>query len=178
MIRYLVPFVIFLALVLLFAKGLDPERDINELPSPLLNKPAPQFELPSVSDPSRTVGSANFAGKPTLLNVWATWCVGCRQEHGFLMQLARSGQIPIYGLNWRDNRDEALRFLQQLGNPYVDSAYDQDGRVGIDWGVYGAPETFLIAADGTVLYKHLGPLNQDLWEQHFVPLLSAGGPAL
>ncbi len=178
MIRYLVPFVIFLALVLLFAKGLDPERDINELPSPLLNKPAPQFELPSVSDPSRTVGSGSFAGKPTLLNVWATWCVGCRQEHGFLMQLARSGQIPIYGLNWRDNRDEALRFLQQLGNPYVDSAYDQDGRVGIDWGVYGAPETFLIAADGTVLYKHLGPLNQDLWEQHFVPLLSAGGPAL
>jgi cytochrome c biogenesis protein CcmG/thiol:disulfide interchange protein DsbE len=122
------------------------------------------------------VGTNDFAGKPTILNVWATWCVGCRQEHGFLMELSESGTIPVYGLNWRDDQAEAQRFLQQLGDPYVDSAYDGDGRVGIDWGVYGAPETFLIGADGTVLYKHLGPLNWALWQEFFVPHLATAGP--
>ena len=173
MIRYLVPLVLFLLLILVFIKGLDPERDLNELPSPFLGKPAPQFELPSLTDPTKTVGSADYADDLAIVNVWATWCVGCRQEHGFLMQLAGSGEVPIYGLNWRDNRPEAQRFLQQLGNPYVDSAFDEDGRVGIDWGVYGAPETFLIGADGTVLFKQLGPLNGALWEQNFVPLIEA-----
>jgi len=175
MIRYLVPLVLLGLLFLVFIKGLDPQRDLNELPSPFLGKPAPQFELPSVTDPARTVGSADYADDLAVVNVWATWCVGCRQEHGFLMQLAETGSIPIYGLNWRDNLAEAQRFLQRLGNPYVDSAFDEDGRVGIDWGVYGAPETFLIGADGTVLFKQLGPLNRDLWEQKFVPLIEAAG---
>ncbi len=175
MIRYLVPLVLFVLLILVFVKGLDPERDLNELPSPFLGKPAPQFELPSLADPAKTVGSANYANEMAIVNVWATWCVGCRQEHGFLMQLAETGVIPIYGLNWRDNHAEAQRFLQQLGNPYVDSAFDEDGRVGIDWGVYGAPETFLIGADGTVLFKQLGPLSWGLWEQNFVPLIEAAG---
>jgi len=145
------------------------------LPSPLLEKPAPQFALPSLTDPAKTVGSASYANEMAVINVWATWCVGCRQEHGFLMQLAESGAIPIFGLNWRDNRPEALRFLQQLGDPYVDSAYDEDGSVGIDWGVYGAPETFLVGADGTVLFKQLGPLNWELWEENFVPLIETAG---
>ncbi|MDH3351185.1 MAG: DsbE family thiol:disulfide interchange protein [Gammaproteobacteria bacterium] len=171
MSRYLVPLIAFAILIPVFVIGLG--KDPSHLPSPLLQKPAPQFELPSLTDPGKNVGSASFENQMAILNVWATWCVGCRQEHGFLMQLAQSGAIPIYGLNWRDNRTEAQRFLQQLGNPYVDSAYDEDGRVGIDWGVYGAPETFLVAADGTVLYKHLGPLNPDLWEQNFVPLIDA-----
>ena len=173
MIRYLAPLVLFGLLILVFVKGLDPERNLNALPSPFLGKPAPQFELPSLTDPTRTIGSADYAGDLAVINVWATWCVGCRQEHGFLMQLGETGDIPLYGLNWRDNLPEAQRFLQQLGNPYVDSAFDEDGRVGIDWGVYGAPETFLIGADGTVLYKHLGPLNGFLWEQKFVPLIEA-----
>lgn len=171
MSRYLVPLIAFVILIPILMIGLG--RDPSRLPSPLLQKPAPQFELPSVTDPERTVGSASYAGTMALVNVWATWCVGCRQEHGFLMQLGRSGDIPLYGLNWRDNRAEALRFLQQLGDPYVDSAYDEDGRVGIDWGVYGAPETFLLDADGTVLFKQLGPLNQVLWEENFVPLIDA-----
>jgi len=169
--RYLLPLIAFAILIPIFVIGLG--KDPSQLPSPLLQKPAPQFELPSVTDPTRTVGSASYANELAIVNVWATWCVGCRQEHGFLMQLAESGAIPIYGLNWRDNRAEAQRFLQQLGNPYLDSAYDEDGRVGIDWGVYGAPETFLIGADGTVLYKQLGPLSWGLWEQHFVPRIEA-----
>jgi len=171
MLRYVAPLGLFLLLILVLVKGLDPERDLNALPSPFLGKPAPQFELPSLNDPTKTTGSADYAGDLAVVNVWATWCVGCRQEHGFLMQLGANGDVPLYGLNWRDNLPEAQRFLQQLGNPYVDSAFDQDGRVGIDWGVYGAPETFLIGADGTVLYKHLGPLNWALWEQKFVPLI-------
>jgi len=171
MSRYLVPLIAFAILIPIFVIGLG--KDPSRLPSPFLNKPAPQFELPSLNDSAQTVGSANLENKISILNVWATWCVGCRQEHGFLMQLAQSGEIPIYGLNWRDNLIEAQRFLRQLGDPYIDSAFDQDGRVGIDWGVYGAPETFLIGADGTVLFKQLGPLNPTLWEQNFVPLIEA-----
>lgn len=173
MSRYLVPLIAFAILIPIFVIGLG--KDPSHLPSPLLDKPAPQFELPSVTDPSKTVGSATYANQMAIVNVWATWCVGCRQEHPFLMQLAESGAVPIYGLNWRDNLSEAQRFLQQLGNPYTASAFDQDGRVGIDWGVYGAPETFLIGADGTVLFKQLGPLNLALWEQNFVPIIEAAG---
>jgi cytochrome c biogenesis protein CcmG/thiol:disulfide interchange protein DsbE len=127
--------------------------------------------LPTLKDPSRNVGTADFAGNAVLVNVWATWCVGCRQEHEFLLQLSRSGVIPIYGINWRDTRSDALRWLERLGDPYVASADDGDGRVGIDWGVYGAPETFLVGPDGTVLHKHLGPLSWAAWQQDFVPLL-------
>jgi len=173
MLRYLTPLIIFLLIIGVLMNGLG--KDPSLLPSPLLEKPAPLFELPSVTDPTKTVGSASYANEMVLVNVWATWCVGCRQEHGFLMQLANSGTIPIYGLNWRDNLPEAQRFLQQLGDPYVDSAFDQDGRVGINWGVYGAPETFLVGADGTVLFKQLGPLSRNLWEQNFVPLIEAAG---
>jgi len=158
-------------LIIFFAIGLDPKRDIKALPSPFIGKPAPQFELPTLQDPQTTIGSADLAGRVVLVNVWATWCVGCRQEHGFLMELAASGAIPIYGINWRDTRAEALRWLERLGNPYVANGDDRDGRVGIDWGVYAAPETFLVAADGTVLHKHLGPLSRAAWEQDFVPVL-------
>ncbi len=173
MIRYLAPLVFFVLLVLVFIKGLDPERDLNELPSPFLGKPAPQFELPKLKMPGETVSTADYDGQLALINVWATWCVGCRQEHEFLMQLSRQNPMPIYGINWRDRRDEALQWLAQLGDPYVASGFDVDGRVGIDWGVYGAPETFLIGKDGTVLHKHLGPLNQHTWDQDFMPLIQA-----
>jgi len=174
MLRYLIPLVAFALLIAVFSVGLkrDPGQ-LNDLPSPLLNKQAPAFDLPSLTDPTQRVSLESFKGEVTLVNVWATWCVGCRQEHNFLLQLAEKNALPIYGLNWRDNGPDARRWLQQLGDPYVATAYDEDGRVGINWGVYGAPETFLIAADGTVLYKHLGPLSRGLWEQNFVPLLKA-----
>lgn len=176
--KYFAPLVIFGLFFLVLKSGMDDIREgknVNELPSPLIEKQAPQFELPSVNDPSTIVSTNDFAGRPVILNVWATWCVGCRQEHGFLMELSESGTIPVYGLNWRDNQPEAQRFLQQLGDPYVDSAFDGDGRVGIDWGVYGAPETFLIGADGTILDKHLGPLNWAIWREKFVPHLEPAG---
>jgi cytochrome c biogenesis protein CcmG/thiol:disulfide interchange protein DsbE len=150
-------------------------KNVNELPSPFIGKPAPEFELPTLADPARTVGTSTFAGAPAVLNVWATWCVGCRQEHPFLMQLSQSGTIPVYGLNWRDTAPEAQQFLQELGDPYIDSAFDGDGRVGINWGVYGAPETFLIGADGTVLVKHLGPLSPGIWQEKFMPHLVQQG---
>ena len=173
--KYSAPVVIFALLILMFVKGLDPERNVNALPSPFLGKPAPQFELPSLTDPSKTVSNADFGNDMTLVNVWATWCVGCRQEHDFLLQLAESGSIRMFGLNWRDNQVEAQGWLQELGNPYIATAYDEDGRAGINWGVYGAPETFLVGPDGKVLYKHLGPLNRPLWEKHFVPHLESAG---
>ena len=108
-------------------------------------------------------------GQASLLNVWATWCAGCRQEHGFLMQLASTGTIPIYGLNYRDERNSAIGWLQQLGDPYVANAFDEDGLVSIDWGVYGAPETFLIDAEGIVRYKHIGPLTPEVWRNKMQP---------
>jgi cytochrome c biogenesis protein CcmG/thiol:disulfide interchange protein DsbE len=169
MARYLTPLIVVGLLIPIFVIGLG--RNPNELPSPFIGKPAPQFELPTLKDPSQSIGTADFAGTAVLVNVWATWCVGCRQEHEFLLQLSRSGVIPIYGINWRDTRSDALRWLEQLGDPYVASADDGDGRVGIDWGVYGAPETFLVGPDGTVLHKHLGPLGWAAWQQDFVPLL-------
>ena len=173
--RFAIPIVVFLLLVVVFSFGLF--NDPRELPSPFLGEQAPTFEVASLTEPDRMVGSAEYEGRMALVNVWATWCGGCRQEHPFLMKLAQSGAIPIYGINWRDSRPEALGWLQQLGDPYVFSAFDADGRVGIDWGVYGAPETFLISPEGIVLYKHLGPLNAAVWEEDFVPLINAWEPS-
>jgi cytochrome c biogenesis protein CcmG, thiol:disulfide interchange protein DsbE len=173
MLRYIAPLIFLVILIGFFIKGLDPNRDLNRLPSPFLDKPAPEMDLPNLANLTDRVTSADYEGELTLVNVWATWCVGCRQEHGYLLELARQGTVPIYGLNWRDQRDDALNWLAQLGNPYVASGYDADGRVGIDWGVYGAPETFLIGKDGRVLYKHLGPLNASVWEQDFMPHIRA-----
>lgn len=167
--RFAIPIVVFLLLVVVLAIGLT--KDPRRLPSPYIGKPAPEFELPSLTRPDGTVGSASYAGQVALLNVWATWCPGCRQEHDFLLQLAAEGAVPIYGLNWRDNGPDARRWLQTLGDPYVDSAFDQDGRVGIDWGVYGAPETFLIDQQGIVVHKHIAPLTREIWDRDFVPLI-------
>jgi cytochrome c biogenesis protein CcmG/thiol:disulfide interchange protein DsbE len=170
-LRYLAPVLAFAVLLPVLIFGLS--RDPSELPSPYIGKPAPTFELPSVLDPERTVSSRDYAGRYALVNVWATWCVGCRHEHDFLLELAERDEVPIYGLNWRDERSEAARWLTQLGDPYVASAYDADGSVGIDWGVYGAPETFLIGPDGTVLHKHLSPLTEEIWQRDFVPKIAA-----
>lgn len=170
-LRYLVPIIALGVLIPIFIIGL--QRDPSSVPSPYLGKTAPAFSLPSVEDPAATVSSEDYQGQLALVNVWATWCVGCRHEHDFLLTLAAREDIPIYGLNWRDNREEAVLWLQQLGDPYVASAFDADGKVGIDWGVYGAPETFLIGPDGTVLHKHLGPLAEESWEQDFVPKIAA-----
>ncbi len=171
MTRFLLPLIVVAIMIPVFIIGLS--RDPTRVPSPLIDKPAPQFELPTLKDPARTVGSANYEGQLALVNVWATWCVGCRQEHDYLMQLTSEIDIPMYGLNWRDRRDDAVLWLQRLGDPYVASAYDEDGRVGIDWGVYGAPETFLIDQNGVIVHKHISPMTEKVWQQDFLPRILA-----
>ena len=176
MSRYVLPLLAVIVLIGFLVIGLT-RGDPRALPSPYIGKPAPEFELPKLKDLSAAVGTEDFRGQVALVNVWATWCVQCRAEHQFLMDLAANGSIPIYGINWRDTRPEALRWLEQLGDPYIASGFDVDGVVGIDWGVYGAPESFLVNADGVVLFKQLGPLNWQIWERDFVPLISSGGVA-
>lgn len=171
MTRYVLLIAAFAVLIAIFALGL--ERDPRKLPSVLIDKPAPEYELPSVRDATFRVGSADYAGQTVLVNIWATWCVGCRQEHDYLLELAARNEIPIYGIDWRDQRVEAIKWLDTLGDPYVNSAYDEDGRVGIDWGVYGAPETFLVSRDGNVVYKHIGPLDETIWQREFAPRIAA-----
>ena len=165
--RYLIPAVVLAVLAGFFYRGLY--LNPGYVPSPLLGKPAPEYELPRLRDLSQTVGSDAYAGQVALVNVWATWCIECRHEHPYLVELAESGEIPIYGLNWKDERDSALYWLDTLGDPYVASAYDYTGEVAIDWGVYAAPETFLIGRDGTVLYKHIAALTPEIWEREFLP---------
>lgn len=172
-LRFALPAVLFAALVGFFVAGL--RLNPGEIQSPLIGKPAPVFSLESLDDPRVRVGSADFAGRPWLLNVWATWCAGCREEHETLIAIARQNRLPLIGLNWRDDRALALRWLEQLGNPYAAVAFDPDGRTAIDWGVYGAPETFLIGPDGTVLRKHIGPISLAAWQREFLPLLPPAG---
>jgi cytochrome c biogenesis protein CcmG/thiol:disulfide interchange protein DsbE len=174
-LRFLVPALAFAVLIGFFVVGL--KRDPGEIPSPLIGKPAPAFALESLGDPAWIVGSADFAGRPWLLNVWGTWCVGCRQEHDALLAIAEQDRVPMMGLNLWDDREVALRWLADLGNPYVSVAYDPEGRTAIDWGVYGAPETFLVDGSGRVVKKHIGPITLDIWEREFVPLLGAGAGA-
>ncbi|MBT8419315.1 MAG: DsbE family thiol:disulfide interchange protein [Gammaproteobacteria bacterium] len=160
---------LFVALIALLWAGLG--RDPRLVPSPLVGKPLPEFALTQLRDPARTLTSADLLGKASLLNVWATWCVSCRREHGFLVNLARSGEIPIYGLNYKDTRDAAMEWLDRLGDPYVVNLYDPEGTLGIDLGVYGTPETFLIDAEGTIAYKHVGPMTEAVWRERMLPVI-------
>ncbi len=168
--RYLLPLIAVIIMIPILVMGL--RVDPSKLPSQFIGKAVPEFDLPTLKDGFRNFTSADLVGQVSLLNIWATWCVGCRAEHEFLMQLFRDRTIPIYAINWRDNRPNSIRWLQQFGDPYVVSAFDEDGRVGIDWGVYGAPETFLISAQGIVVYRFTGPLNRSIWEREFVPRIA------
>jgi len=167
-VRYLTPLVLFLALAALLYRGLA--LNPREVPSPLIGKPAPEFTLPELKDAGKQLSHSDFQGKVSLLNVWATWCVSCRAEHPLLMQLARQG-VTIYGLDYKDNREDAQRWLSRFGDPYVANAFDADGRVGIDWGVYGTPETFVIDQQGIIRHKHIGPLTEDAIQREILPLI-------
>jgi cytochrome c biogenesis protein CcmG, thiol:disulfide interchange protein DsbE len=171
--KFLLPFAAFVALVVLFAFGLSPSRDIHALPSPLIGKPAPEFTLSDVMDASRTVSNTTLKGQVYVLNVWATWCVPCRQEHAELLAIAGRNAVPIIGLNYRDQREKAKQFLEQLGNPYSAVAFDSTGRTAIEWGVYGAPETYLVNAKGEVIYKFITPITEEVWEKEFLPRIAA-----
>jgi len=167
------PLVLFLALVGFFAKGLF--LDPREVPSPFIGRTAPAFTLPLVGDANASFSPADMKGKVWILNVWAPWCVTCRQEHGFLMQLAQTGVIPIVGLNWKDKERKAEALLARTGNPYVAVPEDLDGRVGIDYGVTAVPETYLIDKQGIVRLKHTGLIDPGVWKSKFEPKLKALG---
>lgn len=171
--RFLLPGLLFAVLVAIFAVGL--QRDPGLVPSPLIGRQAPAFSLPVLDDATRTLTNQDLRGHVSLVNIWGTWCAGCRQEHDVLLTLASEGGVRIYGINWKDDPDLARDWLARLGNPYVSVGVDLDGRVAIDWGVYGAPETFLIGPDGTVLYKHIAPLTMDVWRSEFAPRIAALG---
>ena len=178
--KRLLPLAVFLALAGLLYAGIRMNerreaegRDPNALPSALIGRQAPAFALPELREPTATVSTDALRGAPYLLNVWGSWCPACRIEHPFVAELAESGRITVVGLNYKDEPSEALRWLAQFGDPYAHIPVDADGRTGIDWGVAGAPESFLVSADGTVLYKHVGPLTPEIIEREILGRLEA-----
>jgi len=159
----------FFVLVALLAIGLT--RNPREVPSPLVGKPAPAFELPKLADPAARFSPAEMKGKVWLLNVWASWCVTCREEHPVLVEFAKAKHAPLVGLNYKDPRDDALRWLVRYGDPYLLSVADTAGRIGIDYGVYGVPETYVIDKAGTIRYKQIGPVTPEIMAGKIVPLI-------
>jgi len=166
---FLVPLAAFFILAGFLFVGLS--RDQREVPSPLIDKPPPAFSLPRLEDPGRQITSADLRGQVWMLNVWASWCVACREEHALLVDFSKKGLLPIYGLDYKDQRDDGTAWLARMGNPYEASLFDGEGRVGIDFGVYGVPETFIIDKTGTVRLKHIGPLTPDVIATEIEPLL-------
>ena len=156
-------------LLALFAWGMFKSSD--ELPSALIANPVPEFSLPPVQGRSEGLSTADLQGQVSLVNVFASWCVPCRAEHPLIMELSRTGEVPIYGINYKDPPDQAEAWLAELGDPYAQIGADFDGRVGIDWGVYGIPETYVIAADGTIAHRHVGPVTQSDIEETIMPLV-------
>ncbi|MBL4851175.1 MAG: DsbE family thiol:disulfide interchange protein [Gammaproteobacteria bacterium] len=180
--KHLIPLAAFACLMVLLIFGLFNAKNVTIVPSALIGKPVPEFSLATVVDENKTLSSSDLKGKAYLLNVWASWCAACRDEHPLFMEIAKSGAIPIYGLNTKDvpqdgdpagqdKRFNAKRFLTILGNPYVASGYDENGRVGTDFGVYGAPETFVIDKAGIIRHRHVGPITGDVWVKDFAPLI-------
>lgn len=143
--------------------------------SALLGKPAPQFDLPLLGESSRRMSRSDLVGKPWVLNVWGTWCAACRDEHETLVKISNQYDVPLIGLNWKDDDDAAQEWLQQLGNPYDAVLVDKDGRAAIEFGVYGAPETFFIDANGIVQYRHVGAMTLDVWRREFLARLPTRG---
>jgi len=169
------PLVIFAALALLLAAGVWLSRNPNReaLPSPLIGKPAPAFSLPVLHESGRLVSSAELRGAPYLLNVWGSWCPECRVEHPVLTRFAETKRLRVIGYNLKDERVDALRWLEQFGNPYWLVLVDYEGKQGIDWGIYGAPETFLVDGGGVVRWKHVGPLSDAIIRDQLLPQLTA-----
>jgi cytochrome c biogenesis protein CcmG/thiol:disulfide interchange protein DsbE len=167
--KLLIPLALFVVLVgfLFVGLGLNP----REIPSPLIDKPAPAFTLRQLHAPDKTLGTTDMKGQVWLLNVWASWCVSCRVEHPLLVELAKSKVVPIVGLNYKDEPAAGMTWLRQNGDPYSLSVVDRDGRVGIDWGVYGVPETFVVDKAGIIRYKQIGPVTAEALEQKILPLV-------
>jgi cytochrome c biogenesis protein CcmG/thiol:disulfide interchange protein DsbE len=176
--RFLLPAAAVAVLCGFFWYALEGGRyDPLLIDSPLLGRPAPQFAMANLADPAQRITLQQYLGKPFVLNVWGTWCGGCREEHPELLAIARQTEVPIIGIDWKDDHEAAKAWLGQLGNPYHVVGVDDDGSIAIDWGVYGAPETFLVGADGRVLTKNVGPMSVEIWRTKFLPLLEAKGAA-
>jgi cytochrome c biogenesis protein CcmG/thiol:disulfide interchange protein DsbE len=167
--RFLIPLGVFVVLAgfLFVGLGLNP----REVPSPFIGKPAPEFRLAQLAQPEKAFTPQEMRGEVWLLNVWASWCVACRQEHPLLVELARQKSIPIVGLNYKDKPDAAKGWLAQWGDPYTLSVKDLDGRVGIEYGVYGVPETFVIDKNGVIRFKQIGPITEEVWQKKMLPLV-------
>jgi cytochrome c biogenesis protein CcmG, thiol:disulfide interchange protein DsbE len=172
--RFLVPLLTFFALAGLLYYGLS--LDPRKVPSPLVDKPAPAFDLESLTEPGKRLNGDILKGKVSLVNVWASWCPSCRQEHGELVRIARNAGVQMIGFNWKDERPAALEMLQAFGNPYALTLFDPDNRAGIDWGVYGAPETFVVDGDGIIRHKRIGPIDQQVWETEILPIVEKYRP--
>lgn len=169
-LAYLIPLALLLVLAAFLGAGLG--QDPKLVPSPLIGKAAPQFKLQQLADPARGFEASSMKGQVWLLNVWASWCVSCREEHSLLMALHDSGRVPVYGLDYEDTRTAALTWLSDAGNPYVLTASDPNGQVGMNYGVYGVPETYVIDKRGVIRYKQIGPLTPDVLEHKILPLVA------
>ncbi len=168
-LRFLLPLGLFIGLVIFLGVGL--KLDPKEVPSPLIGKPAPGFALSRLDNPAQTIRREDMLGKVWMLNVWASWCTACREEHPLLVSFSQRKLLPVYGLNYKDERMAGLRWLSNFGNPYEASLYDLDGRIGIDFGVYGVPETFVIDRQGVIRFKHIGPLTPEVIRTRIEPLV-------
>jgi cytochrome c biogenesis protein CcmG/thiol:disulfide interchange protein DsbE len=167
--KFLIPLALFLVLAGFLAVGLN--LNPREVPSPLVDKPAPAFKAPLLATPEQKIGRDDLLGKVWILNVWASWCVACREEHPLLVEFAKTGLVPIYGLNYKDRREDGLAWLAQHGDPYTGSVVDADGRIGIDYGVYGVPETFVIDKQGVIRFKQIGPVTPAVLKDKIEPLV-------
>ena len=167
--RFAIPLAIFIGLVILLGVGL--KLDPRLVPSPLIDKPAPDFTLSKLSDPAASITKADLRGRPVMLNVWSSWCGACREEHPLLVETARRGEFEIFGLDYKDTRDDAQQLLARAGNPYKESAFDPEGRLGLDLGVYGVPETFILDAQGVIRFKQVGPITPEVLNDKILPLM-------
>lgn len=165
----LLPLLLFAGVAIFLAVGLT--RDPREIPSALIGKPVPEFSLPPVRGRSLGLATADLKGEVSLVNVFASWCVACREEHPVFMQIQRDAVLPIHGLNYKDRPEDAARWLDEMGDPYMRTGADLDGRVAIDWGVYGVPETFIIDRDGRIAYKRIGAVTPAIWNEKMLPLI-------
>lgn len=173
MIRYFIPLGLFAVIAVLLGLAIHQAPRKNLVPSPLIGKRAPSFSLPSLANPHKQITSAQLRGHWYLFNVWGTWCISCHIEQPELMAIARTGVVPLIGLDWKDTRSAARKYLHKHGDPYQEVAMDPGGLEAIHWGVYGAPETFLVNPKGVIVYKYIGPITPKAWAHDFVPRLPA-----
>jgi len=168
-LAHVVPLLVFAVIAVVFAIGLT--LDPREIPSVLIGKPVPEFDLPPVKGRTLGLSDKDLKGEVSLVNVFASWCTACLEEHPLFMKLARDNVVPIHGLNYKDKPDDAERWLDRLGDPYTRTGADRDGRVAIDWGVYGVPETFVVDRQGRIAHKHIGVLKQEAFENDILPII-------